>query len=176
MYRMYRHWGAPLISGLFVANFPAGGMSTNCDDDFRPENVELLWRNWDLIEQRCTQDADFKKAMEAFLVNHCYQFRDWQQRHGMFIPDELGKLQSMCRRLARRAHSLYAQCALRWLARHYLPTLIAGRECTPRLLQKARFWGHACYITKDNKYNCDLWLPNKPLTAHPLLKHFFPSL
>lgn len=175
MYRMYRKWGNPVIVEQFVAYFAADGMSKNCEDDFRNELVELLWRNRDLIEQGCLADEDFKMAMEAFLVNHCYQFRNWQQRHGKMIPDELGKLQSMCRKLARHAHSLYAKCALRWLAGRYLPVLIAGRECSSHLLRRARFWGHACYIPEQNKYRKHLWLPNKPLSSHPLLKKFFPA-
>ena len=174
MYRMYRKWGQPHVLELFVANFPVGGMSSNCDDDFRDENVELLWRNWGMIERRSLEDEDFKVAMEAFLVNHCHQFRDWQQRHGKMIPDALGKLQSLCRELAKHAHSLYAGAALRWLAACYLPILIAGRECSPFRLRLARFWEHACYIPEQNKYKKCLWLPNKPLRSHPLLSKFFP--
>ena len=174
MYRMYRNWGEPGISDLFVVNFPSGGMSTNCDDDFRDENVELLWRNRDLIGKRCREDADFQVTMEAFLAHHCRQFRDWQGRHGKMIPDTLCKLQSLCRELAKHAHSLYAGAALRWLAACYLPILIAGRECSPFRLRLARFWEHACYIPEQNKYKKCLWLPNKPLRSHPLLSKFFP--
>lgn len=174
MYDMFQKWRNPQISSLYVTNFADGGLSSNCQDDFRHENVELLWRNKDQIKQRCQEDEDYKLAMEAFLLNHCYQFRNWQQRHGKLVPDELCKLQTLCRDFAKHAHSLYAKCALRWLARYYLPVLIDGRECSPFLLRLVRFWLHACYVPGENKYKQYSKLSTKPFRDISLLKRFFP--
>ncbi len=175
MCQIYRKWGAPVIYDCFVANFDNNGISVNCVDNFRNEYVELLWRNWNEIEQRCGGDRDFKVLMEAIMVNHCFQFRNWQAQHKKKIPDELSKLQAMCRMLARQAHCLYAKSALRWFARYYLPVLIDGRECTPFLFRIARFWAHACYVPDTNKFKHLVWVPFKPLSSHPLLRKFFPS-
>lgn len=175
MCRIYRKWGAPVIHDCFVANFEDNGLSANCAEDFRNEYLELLWRNWDAVEQRYSRDGDFKVLIEAILVNYCFQFRNWQSQHGKRIPNELRELQAMCRGLARQAHSLYAKCALRWLARYYVPVLIDGRECPPLLFRLARFWAHACYVPDTNKYKKLFWVPIKPLSSHPLLRKFFPS-
>ena len=172
MYRMYHRWGMPLVSELYVSNFTYGGMSANSNDDFRDENVEMLWKHRDEIWRRCAADADFKVAMEAFAVDHCYQFRDWQQRHGKQVPNELGKLQSFCRMLARNAHSLYAKCALLWFASRYLPVLIAGRECSPFRMHMARFWRHACHVPEGNRLKGVVKLPNTPLSSHPIFRVF----
>ena len=170
MYAMYRRWGKPMISECIVADFAAGGISSNSTDDFRDEHIEARWRNWDLIEQRCLREPDFKMAMETYLANHCYQLHNWQQRHGKMIPDKIGKLQSMCRKLAPHARNLYAKCALRWLAGHFLPVLAAGREPSHSQLRLARFWCHACHLPEGNKYGEYFWTPIKPLNLRGLLK------
>ena len=171
MYRMYRKWGEPIVSTSIVVNFPVGGLSSNCRDVFRHEHVEMLWRNWDLIEKRAAEELDFKLLLEAFLAEHCYQFRDWQQRHGKRIPAELSKLQTMCRQHSQHARSLYAKLALRWLAGRFLPVLIEGRECSPLLLRLTRFWIHALHLPEENKYRHQFYhLRITPLDISAMLR------
>ena len=167
MYRMFRKWGMPLILERFVVNFPAGGMSTNSADLFRDENVELLWRNRDLIKKRCAEEEDYKLAMEAYLLYHCQQFHDWQERHGRHVPQTLEKLREMCEEMSATAHSRYARTAFRFMAHAYLPSRIKGLPCSKAMQKMLKFWLHACYMPEGNKYRRLVWVPNTPLSSNP---------
>lgn len=167
MYRMYNSVGEPAISGLYVVNFGGGGLSSKGDDDFRDENVENLWRNWENIAERCRREPDFLMAMEGFLLYHCQQFHDWQERHGHPVPQTLEKLRKMCVSLSGSAHSLFAKTALRFMAHAYLPSRIKGLPCSKAMRKLLKFWLHAGYMPDGNKYKDTVWLPNRPLSSNP---------
>lgn len=168
MYRIIRSTGYPLKRELHVANFLGGGVSSNCMDDFRDENVEHLWRNWDMVEAKMKRDPDFLRAMEACLAAHCKEFDGWQERHGRAVPKQLGELQELCRKAAGHAHSAYARFALRTLAAAYLPTLAKGRKTTAWKRRLRDFCIHACYMDEGNRYREYLWHPKTPFWTHPV--------
>lgn len=118
--------------------------------------------------EKCRGDRDFRMALEALLVYHCCEFRNWQRRHGRHVPQTLEKLREMCEEMSATAHSLYAGRALRFFARVYLPGWIRGRRCSRLMAAAMKFWAHACYVPDRNAYKSCIWLPNTPLSAHPL--------
>ena len=167
MYRMYHSAGEPAMPESYVVHFGAGGLSSKGDDDFRDENVENLWRNWENIAGRCRREPDFLMGMEAFLLYHCQQFHDWQERHGRPVPQTLEKLRKMCISLSGTAHSLFAKAALRFMAHAYLPSRIKGSPCSRAMRKMLKFWLHAGYMPEGNKYRDIVWLPNRPLSSNP---------
>lgn len=170
MYRQHRASGQSLVLNSIVANFTPGGISSNCDDDFRHEHVEHLWRNWNAIEQKCREDKDFAAAMAANVADHCYEFRNWQERHGLMIPGCLRKLQSMCLSMAALARQRRTRYALKMLGRLYLPGLVQGKTASRLMARMARIGAHFCNIQPGNAYEDYAHIPPKPLVNNPILK------
>ena len=157
--------GGPMQHDAFVVDFPLGGFSSYWSENWRHENMEIHWRNREDILSRCAEDRDFRLVMEAFFVDNCYQFRDWQERHGKRVPEQLRKLREMCRLLAPQAHNHRARLALRYLSACYLPPLIRGRKCSRLNRFLCRMCTHTCFITGGNKYSQWAWTPNIPFSS-----------
>ena len=165
MYRAYRMTGLPLLEAENVVNFQTGGFSANCYDKYRDEFIELLWRNWDEVKERCRGERQYLRLIMATLCNHCINLSGWQARHQREIPRQLEALQAMCAETAGITRKPRAKWALRWLSNH-LVAHISGRCSLPRRMKLLlRICQCFCNLPKGNKYAKKCPIPGGPLTV-----------
>lgn len=126
LYRMCNKHGAFLAVDQVVTDFQAGGLSTNCHENYRDEYLELLWRNREQIFELCRRDGQYREVLHAALCDHCFHLRTWQREHGREIPREITHLASICLEACPHAGTRRAKAALRHLGGTYLPRLAAG--------------------------------------------------
>lgn len=67
-----RRYGIPHCNHILVANFYLGGFSTNCWETQRHEFIEIHWRSWPQICERCRRDRCFAEVVCALMARHCY--------------------------------------------------------------------------------------------------------
>ncbi len=170
MYRVYRDWGAPLLHMEPVVHFSDGGLSNSSGDLFTPEQVELWWRNRDMIATRCMEERAYRRAFESLLAYTAKNLHDWQQRHRRMIPEPLGKLRDLCLQFSGEAHSMFAKTSLLFYGRLYLPHLTRRSRASSLMNRLARFLSHSCYVPENNPYRCELYAPTEPIWRHPLLR------
>ena len=66
-----RRYGMPHCDRTFVANFYMGGFSSNCWETQRHEFIEIHWRSWAQICERCRRDRRMAEAVCAVVARHC---------------------------------------------------------------------------------------------------------
>lgn len=71
MNAMMRQFGAPYCTDTVVAHFYMGGYSENCWEKRRHEFVEIQYRSWEQIQERCRKEPDFTDMITAMLARHC---------------------------------------------------------------------------------------------------------
>ena len=169
MYRHYRERGEPLLITEAVVHFSPGGLSNSSGDLFTPEQVELWWRNRDMIAKRCVAERCYRRAFESTLAYTAINLHDWQERHGRMIQESLGKLQELCLNFSERAHSMFAKAGLKFFGRFYLPHLASRSHASGLMNRLARFFSRSCFVPMDNPYRCELYAPIEPIWRHPLV-------
>ena len=152
MYRAYGKTGQPPLVDQVVVNFQAGGFSADCYDKFRDEFIELLWRNWDGVKERCRADRQYLRLITASLCNHCIILLGWQERHQREIPRQLEALQAMCAETAALTRNPRAKWALRWLSKHLVPQISCGSPLSRGMKLLLRLCQCFCHLPPSNRY------------------------
>lgn len=152
MAKMYNAHGEPLISDCKVVHYDTGGMSQDSQLRYLDEYVEILWRNWEPVKERCRRDREYRSMIRAVLCDHCANLLGWQEKQGRAIPDALEHLATMCLEAADMAGISPARPALRHLARRYLPALI-NNTALPRGMQThLTLCQCICHPSRNNRY------------------------
>ena len=159
LYRMCNKHGAFLAVDQVVTDFPAGGLSTNCHENYRDEYLELLWRNREQIFELSRRDKQYREALHAALCDHCFHLRTWQREQGREIPREISQLASICREACSHAGKRRAKAALRYLGDTYLPRLAAGEPLPARIKWVLLACQCACAPGRDNPYLKEMPFP-----------------
>ena len=165
MYRAYGKAGHPQLVDDVVADFQAGGFSANCYDTFRDEFIELLWRNWDEVKERCRGDRQYLRLIMATLCNHCINLPGWQERRQRKIPRQLEALQTMCAETVALTRGPRAKWALRWLSKHLVPQISGSSSLSRGMELHLRLCQCFCYLPKGNKYAKKSPIPGGSITA-----------
>ena len=153
MCKIYYAFGEPLISDLKVVYFDTGGLSRNGNIDYIDEHIEILWRNWGRVKEKCAGDREYRSMIQAALCDHCFHLLGWQEMQGRAIPDALGKLAQMCGE-ASAAAGIFSggRFALRHLALCYLPRLERGDKPPRGAKQALTLCQSLCHPAADNRY------------------------
>lgn len=165
MYRAYWKTGMPEFVAENVVDFQTGGFSANCYDKFRDEFIELLWRNWPAVKDRCHRDRQYLRLIMATLCNHCMKIPGWQERHGRDIPLQLDALQEMCTDTAKITCDLRGKWALRWLSRQLIPHIAAQCPLPRGMKLRLRLCQCFCHLPHSNKYAKKCPIPGGSVTA-----------
>ena len=152
MYRAYGETGQPLLTDAVVADFQEGGFSANCYNEYRDEFIELLWRNWDGVKERCRADRQYLRLIMATLCNHCINLPGWQERHQREIPRQLEALQAMCAETAALTLNPRAKWALRWLSKRLVPQISCGSSLSRGMKLRLRLCQCFCHLPDNNRY------------------------
>ncbi len=152
MAKMYNAHGEPLISDCKVVHYDTGGMSQDSQLRYLDEYVEILWRNWEPVKERCRRDREYRSMIRAVLCDHCANLLGWQEKQGRAIPDALAHLAKMCLEAADMAGISPARPALRYLGRRYLPHLAARTPLPRGTRQRITLCQSLCHPAADNRY------------------------
>ena len=139
-----RRYGMPHCDHTFVANFYMGGFSSNCWETQRHEFIEIHWRSWEHICERCRQDRRLAEVLCAIVARHCCILGLGLKCRRNNISEEKEHLRQMVRTLPLPP-SLYSRRLL--LAVTYAVAFAPGlpHPCRVRLL-------HACeYLCATTK-------------------------
>ena len=165
LHRMYNKHGAPLTVDQVVADFQAGGLSTDCYENYREEYLELLWRNREQIFELSRHDGQYRDVLLATLCDHCFHLHTWQREHGREIPREIAHLAIMCREACSLADKRRAKAALRHLGGTYLPRLAAGKPLPSWTKWVLLACQCACAPGKDNPHLKEMHFPRITFTG-----------
>ena len=152
MCKMYYAFGEPLISGLKVVHFDTGGLSRNGNIEYIDEHIEILWRNWERVKEKCRRDPEYRGMVQAVLCDHCFNLQNWQETHGHAIPEALEHLATMCMEAADMAGFSMARAALSHLGRRYLPRLLARTPLPRGTRQRLTLCQCLCHPAANNRY------------------------
>ena len=153
MCKMYYAFGEPLISDLKVVHYDTGGLSRNGNIEYIDEHIEILWRNWERVKEKCRRDHEYRSMIQAVLCDHCFNLPDWQETHGRAIPEALEHLATMCVEAADMAGAFSkAAPALRHLGRRYLPRLLTRTPLPRGTRQRLTLCQCLCHPAANNRY------------------------
>lgn len=163
IYRMVRkNVVPPPVIPIYIANFEFGGFSANCNDDFRDENILLLWRNRDIIEQRCQADASYAEIVAAHLLNHCRALCNWQEKYHRRIPEQIDALGQMLRSVPPKTGKIRFTCAAA-LSRATIRSLAREEKQSSAICLMALFCCKWAHLTPGNSYAP--WAPFRATTV-----------
>ena len=159
IHRMCNKHGAFLAIDEVLTDFQAGGLSTNCHENYRDEYLELLWRNREQLFELSRRDGQYREVLHAALCDHCFHLLTWQQEHGRKIPREITHLATICQEASSRAGTRRVRAALRYLGGTYLPRLAAGDPVPARTKWVLLACQCACAPGKDNPHLKEMPFP-----------------
>lgn len=159
IYRICNKHGAFHAIDEVLTDFQAGGLSTNCHENYRDEYLELLWRNREQVFELCRHDEQYREVLHAALCDHCFHLRTWQLKHGRKIPREISQLASICRDAGSHAGKRRARAVLRYLGGTYLPRLATGRPVPSWTKWVLLACQCACAPGKSNPYLREMPFP-----------------
>ena len=121
-----------------------GGFSTNCWKTRRHEFIEIHWRSWDQIRERCRRDCSLAEVMCATVARHCCILGTGRNCKRDNLSEEKKHLRQMIRTLPLPL-SLYPRRLL--LAVTYAVAFAPGlpAPCRARLLHVLEY---LCATTK----------------------------
>ena len=159
IYRMCNTHGAFLAIDEVLTDFQAGGLSTNCHENFRDENLELLWRNRQQALELCRQDKDYRDEFPAMLCDHCFNLLHWQQTMGRQIPRQIENLATICLEARELAKKATVKAALRYMGAVYLPRLTRQEPLPYGTKWKLILCQFACAPSRKNPYRKEMSHP-----------------
>lgn len=113
MNAMMRQFGAPYCTETVVAHFYIGGYSENCWEKRRHEFVEIQYRSWAQIQERCRKNPDFTDMITAMLARHCLLLGNGTAIRGEHDDRVQAQLQQMIATHARPNSLLFRRLLLK---------------------------------------------------------------
>ena len=155
-----RRYGMPHCDRTAVVNFYMGGFSANCWETHRHEFIEIHWRSWEQICERCRRDHRIAEVVCALVARHCCIL-------GLELNCKRDNLSTEKEHLRQMIRTLPLPLSL--LSRRLLLPLTYAVAFTPKLSPscKARLL-HACeYICATTQ------CPEGLLLSHSAKQRFF---